>query len=421
MIYKPADKLYNDRFRAHVLAFSRRLNLLGRDAKVVVALSGGEDSMSLLHFFHELKERGEISGLRVIHIHHGTRVSQDEEEKIVRLYCDALRIKLQVFYLHDLKDSKNFEFEARKRRYQIFQEGTFDKELVATGHHLDDSFEWSLMQSFKSSEVTSSLGIPAKRGKFIRPFLSVSKKQIEKYRKNLDLPFVKDPTNASVQFERNDLRKNLIPLIAKKYPHYLKHYARRQNALAQKLFKGKEANKGHLVADNMLWLNFKVVPEASVLIENLKKGLKTFTDLRWRAGNQHEQFSNMIAQQKIGPMHLPGKLSCYLHSGFIAVLPNSHRFLGPGQVLFLQESFDAFSKKFHEALKNPTLIAKYPLFVALEIDFKGLKIHRKHPLWPKLSEWGELNSLHITDSRSLLDWWTQVKDSKKTLRLAYLW
>lgn len=425
MIFKPLDKSFNERFQGHVLGFVERLGLINSASKVVVALSGGEDSMALLHFFYDLKERGIIQSVRAIHIHHGTRVSQDAEEKIVRLFCEALRVKLQVFYLHDLKDNKNFEAEARKRRYQVFNQGTFSNEIVATGHHLDDSFEWSLMQSFKSSEVNSSLGIPVRRGKFIRPFLSVSKKQIEKYRKNLDLPYVKDPTNESVQYERNELRLTLIPQIAKRYPHYLKHYARKQNLLAQQLnlslIKTSNQKSHSLIGEKSFWLNYKENPDAQSLITEIKRHLKTFSQERWRAGNQLQQLTNMLSQKKIGPMHLAGRLSCYNHSGFIGILPQDHRVLERPEVKFCQESFEAFLEKFENALLNPKMIKHYPLFIALEEKFKGPKFHTTHPLWPGLKEWSELNSLHITDARSLLDWWRQVRARKKTLRLAYLW
>lgn len=423
LIYGPQNKKYSFEFEKQVQSFGDSLALWNEDSKILIALSGGEDSMALLYFFLRLKEKKLIKSVRAIHIHHGTRVSQDDEEKIVRLFCESLRVKLQVFYLHDLKDSKNFENEARLRRYDIFSKARLSGELIALGHHIDDSFEWSLMQGFKSSELASSLGIPVKRDNLIRPFLSVTKKQIAFYRKTYDLPYVKDPTNDQVQFERNYLRHNIIPEIAKKYPQYLKHYVRRQNELAKSLnlhLKAKkkatvtsvyDGRKLFLFYDKKEHFNFSV----------FKSLMKKMSTKRWRAGNQEEQIKKMLSSHKIGPMHLPEDLNLFVHANTIAVLPRKFTTSLNKNFSFQKLTLKEFEDALSQLITTKEILNTYPLFVGAKSFEKEVRTYKKHSLVPNLDTYLNHHQLKLTDAFSLVEWWSRPNNRKKELSLTYLW
>lgn len=314
-LYPSSNQKFSYLFFKHVEKFSKTHNLYSEDSEILVALSGGEDSSALLFYFYSQLQQNKIKGLRAIHINHGTRASQEDEEKIVRLYCESLKIPLQVIKLDGLLGEKNFEEKARLLRYKVFEEKRKDSEIIALGHHLNDSFEWTLMQSFKSSDLKSSLGIPVKRKFFIRPFLCVSKKQITYFRRNFDLPFVKDPTNLILDFERNYIRNKIVPLIESRYPKYLKHYARRQQVLLTKL----KLTKVKIFKDEEGFFFKTKGLDSQEILEVVKVELKKRSNVRWRAGKQEDQIANMVKKFKKGPMFLPGGKFLFVYKTYLGV------------------------------------------------------------------------------------------------------
>ncbi len=228
--------VFGKKFETHVENFLRSLKL-SWNSHIIVAVSGGIDSMALLHFANQLKIQGKIVSLRAIHIHHATRAGQDDDEAFVTNFCESLGVDLLVKKIDwDENFLSNFEMKARDRRYRIFNEMISPNEVLWTAHHLDDSLEWSLMQKFKTSNPASSLGIPVATRLAVRPFMCVSKKHILRYAKCFGINFNLDPTNSDLKFERNRMRKTIGEL-KKTYPKMLKHYVNQQNFWATQMNK----------------------------------------------------------------------------------------------------------------------------------------------------------------------------------------
>lgn len=97
------------------------------------------------------------------------------------------------------------------------------------GHHLDDSYEWAIMQRNRSSRVKTTLGIPVRNGRIVRPLLCVSRKQIERLASFEGIPFRDDPTNKDLRFDRNYIRHKVVANIRKRFPKYIKHYVNISN------------------------------------------------------------------------------------------------------------------------------------------------------------------------------------------------
>jgi tRNA(Ile)-lysidine synthase len=151
-------------------------------------------------------------------------------------FCRERNIEFSLLHAHGLSSGQgNFEAVARKVRRQLLKNELRGPELLWLGHHLDDSYEWSLLQRYRSSQPKSSLGIPVRNGPIVRPFLCVSKDQLRSLARRESIPFMEDPTNRNIRFERNFLRGELIPLIQRRYPRYLKHYVNHANYLAMVL------------------------------------------------------------------------------------------------------------------------------------------------------------------------------------------
>lgn len=207
-------------YSSYIKNFIKNLNI---SQEVVIGLSGGVDSMLLVDI---MKQMG--FEIQAVHINHNTRLECILEQKMVEKYCKKMNIQLDVYsYSHKVG---NFEEQARLFRYKVFNSY---KRCVLTAHHIDDSFEWYLMNQFKtSSEV---LGIPVKSKNVIRPLMCLTKSQIYELAKKHNIPFMEDSSNSDINFERNYVRNKVIPSIKKRYPSYLKHYVNRMNIRAKEL------------------------------------------------------------------------------------------------------------------------------------------------------------------------------------------
>jgi tRNA(Ile)-lysidine synthase len=198
-----------------------------------IGVSGGVDSMVLLWFAHELFKQGKIGPVRAFFVHHHTRSGQDQDGNLVREFCDLNKIPFKILHAKDLDlEIGNFEGRARRERRALLMNDLLPGESLWLGHHIDDSYEWSIMQRYRSGQPKSSLGIPVRNGKIIRPFLCVTKEQLLHISQFEKIVFRDDPTNKETKYDRNFLRADLVPLIQKRFPKYLKHYVNHANHMA---------------------------------------------------------------------------------------------------------------------------------------------------------------------------------------------
>lgn len=225
---------YRTLFFKHVTKFIHAMTspkeLLGRHA---VAVSGGRDSMTLLWFLNVLRKENKIGPLRAVYVHHQTRSGQDEDMNLVEYFCMKEGIPFSVHRAQNLTVTKgNFEHHARTIRRSLLLNDLSAGELLWQGHHLNDSYEWAIMQRNRGSRVKPTLGIPVRNGRIVRPFLCVSRKQIEKISAFERIPFREDPTNSDLHFDRNFVRHKVVANISERFPMYLKHYVNISNQAA---------------------------------------------------------------------------------------------------------------------------------------------------------------------------------------------
>jgi tRNA(Ile)-lysidine synthase len=194
-------------------------NLLKRNDSVLVALSGGPDSVFLLKALNSIKTEYEIS-ISAVYINHNIRKNESEnEEKFCYTICDNLDIELFVISedIPELAKKSKTGIEETARNFRM---GVYDKlcsefkfNKVATGHHLDDRVETVLFRIIRGTGRLGLTGIPVKRGKLIRPLFDISKEEILQYLKNYNIKFCLDKSNIDSEFSRNYLRNKLLPLI----------------------------------------------------------------------------------------------------------------------------------------------------------------------------------------------------------------
>ena len=205
-------------------ALAAEYDMLPAGGAVLCAVSGGADSMCLLHLLRTLApERGFT--LRAAHFNHGLRGEEaGRDEAFVREICERWNIPLTVGrgetrpFAH--REGLSIEEAARVLRYAFLEQaaGTEGCDRVATAHTADDNAETVLLHLVRGSGLQGLTGIPPRRGRIVRPLLSVTRAQVEEYCAAHEIPFVEDSTNADPAYTRNFLRLQVMPLLRQMNP-----------------------------------------------------------------------------------------------------------------------------------------------------------------------------------------------------------
>ena len=203
------------------------LRLCNNPKSICVALSGGADSVCLLHILNSLSDSLGFK-LSAIHVNHNIR---GDEAKRDADFCVELCEK-----------GESIELAARRLRYKVFEE--IDAQYIATAHNADDSLETFLINFCRGTGLKGLTGIPDIRGKFIRLLNECSKSDILNYIKNNNLEYVTDSTNLSNDYTRNKIRNNVIPLLKEISPELTNVSVRNLNLLKNDNdFLNEQANK----------------------------------------------------------------------------------------------------------------------------------------------------------------------------------
>lgn len=195
--------------------------MLEKGDRVIIGVSGGADSIALADFLCSVQEQFFL-GLTVVHIHHGIRGKEaDDDKDFVKAFCEKKKIECLVFY-HDIpkeaRSKRISEEEAgRQARYEDFEAVAQKKQAnkIAVAHNKNDQAETLFMRLCRGSGMKGFGGILPKRGKIIRPFLDCTRQEIEQYCKKRNLDFCIDSTNSENQYTRNKIRNQLIPWLEK--------------------------------------------------------------------------------------------------------------------------------------------------------------------------------------------------------------
>jgi len=207
---------------AKVSQYIREHNLITPGDLVLVGVSGGPDSMALLHILSQLRP-GLNFQLVVAHLNHGLRPEAAAEEKFVLDYCQTVQIP---FYSRRLdvqeiaaSEKKSLEETGRDCRYQYFAELTakLGATRIATAHHRDDNAETVLLNIIRGSGIKGLRGIRPVNRIIIRPLLCLTKNEIKSYLAENSIGYCIDLSNYSTDFLRNRIRHNLLPMLEQDY------------------------------------------------------------------------------------------------------------------------------------------------------------------------------------------------------------
>lgn len=198
-----------------VHAYIEKNSLLRPDGKVIVALSGGADSVALLHILLSLHYECVAA-----HCNFHLRGEESErDEQFVRSLCREWRVPLHVRQFdteaYARTNRLSIEMAARDLRYAWFRELAAQEQAqaVAVAHHADDQAETVLMNLVRGAGLRGMCGIPTRNGIVVRPLLRCTRQGIEDYLRTKQIPFVTDSTNAQTDYKRNKFRHIILPAL----------------------------------------------------------------------------------------------------------------------------------------------------------------------------------------------------------------
>lgn len=225
-------------------------NMLSKGDRVIVALSGGADSVSLLKLLLDLKAELGVT-VSAAHVNHNLRGEESlRDEAFVRELCEKENVEL---FLRSVdvnalcrECGEGFEAVGRRVRYEFFKELSEEYDaFIATAHTLSDSLETALLNIARGASLSGLSAIPYVRGKIIRPLLDVTRQEVEAYAQKISLAYVDDSTNFEADIcKRNKIRHKVVPVLKEVNENAEQNFSRlRQNVSEVEDFISSQAHK----------------------------------------------------------------------------------------------------------------------------------------------------------------------------------
>ena len=208
------------KYKKRIQHFIEENNLFALNGKVLVALSGGADSVALLRVLIDLGYTCECAHCNF----HLRGEESDRDEQFVRSLCQEHQIPLHVKHFETESYAKekqiSIEMAARELRYAWFEELRKETKanVIAVAHHRDDSVETFLLNLIRGTGINGLKGIQVKNGNIVRPLLETSREDILNYLVFLNQDYVTDSTNFQDEYMRNKIRLNILPMMKEMNP-----------------------------------------------------------------------------------------------------------------------------------------------------------------------------------------------------------
>lgn len=205
----------------------RNSNLIQKGDKILIAFSGGPDSVFLYHVLKYMQKDFELK-ISLLYVNHNLRTDVQEDIDFTKEFSERNRVP---FYIESvnvndyvIKNKKSTELSARELRYMKLNEvlNSIGYDKIATGHNLDDNVETIIFRLLRGTSVKGLKGIPEKRENIIRPILEFEKKEILSFLNENNENYITDYTNNENDYTRNYIRNELFPMFSKINPSFRK-------------------------------------------------------------------------------------------------------------------------------------------------------------------------------------------------------
>lgn len=307
-----------------------KFHMLPQGANIVVGVSGGADSVALLHIL-----KGFASSRRwkmtAIHVHHGLRGGEaDRDRDFVEKICRKWEIPCKIVYFDVAKEAQarglGTEEAGRLLRYEVF-----DKErkggIVAVAHNKNDQGETVLMRLCRGAGGAGLAGIRPVRDHIVRPLLFCTRKEIEQYCEKNGLHYCQDSTNRENIYTRNRVRNEILPLLEEIYPRATEHIAQTAEILAEEEKYLQEQARTLYYDALELAEKTKVVLKINVLTQMHKVMRKrVFAMAFWELGAKKdvssvhfELLEGLLKQETGKSLNLPNKIHVRKNYGVLTM------------------------------------------------------------------------------------------------------
>ncbi|USS87871.1 tRNA lysidine(34) synthetase TilS [Fructilactobacillus hinvesii] len=225
-------------------------------APLIVAVSGGVDSMVLLHLLERVARPD--WPLLVAHVNHQLRPQSRAEEDFLRRYCGTHHLPIVVFHWEHASLTRGVEEQARMARYAFFHRLVAEHQAAAVilAHHQNDQAETVLMRLTRSADVFNATAMRSQRpfftGQLLRPLLDVPKRELVRYARFYHLTWFEDQTNQTDAVSRNRVRHHVLPALERENPQAGEHLAHFASNL-QRLEKQYQLLSDRLIDQERLW------------------------------------------------------------------------------------------------------------------------------------------------------------------------
>jgi tRNA(Ile)-lysidine synthase len=318
-------------------AFVRSAGLVKPGDRVLLAVSGGVDSMVMLHLFEVFRRSWNLE-LHIAHLNHQLRGDESlRDEEFVRQTAEALGLPCHtkradiLDHAHRRRLSK--QEAAREVRYQFLEDvrSSIRAASVATAHQADDNAETVLLNALRGTGIRGLAGIPTRRdaGKIIRPLLFARRAEIEGYADAHTIPYRTDSSNESTEYTRNYLRKAIIPLLSEVYPDVtesLNRISRMMRQLDERIGNELDARWPSLCGLDEKGRTVLIVPrllsEPAYLQEEIAVRLLRSLDIETHA-SAVRRILDLCTQPSGRSLQLSGALAVYRDRDRLVVVPST--------------------------------------------------------------------------------------------------
>lgn len=203
-----------DRFCYSIYQYSKDHRLVEEGDSIIISLSGGIDSIGLLHVLSSFRIKLDLQ-LHIVHFNHGLRPESREEAEFIEALGKQKEIPVTIYETDRLSGAKGMQAKARDWRYRLLDE-TLEKlnfNKIALGHHLDDLVETQIWKMTRGGSLFSLNPIQPESPPYIRPLLNTRKKEIRQYLIRSNLEWREDSSNQEDEYTRNLIRNRIVPLL----------------------------------------------------------------------------------------------------------------------------------------------------------------------------------------------------------------
>jgi len=237
-----------------------------RGKRLAVGLSGGVDSVVLLHMLHALAPQFGYR-LSAAHVNHGLSPNAEGWEEFCSVFCARLKVPLKILRVKVSKERKGLEAAAREARRAAFLK--LEVDAIALAHHLDDQAETVLFNLLRGAGLAGASGMAAtsKLGRLplLRPLLGVPRSEIRAYAAAHGLGWIEDESNADESLTRNFIRRRVGPLLETRFPRWRESLARAARHFASAEVDSQNLLRGYLKGKGLR------APSEAKLLEMLKQ------------------------------------------------------------------------------------------------------------------------------------------------------